>query len=1178
MQPSKSLNRTVILFSLLLLQIIAFTAQAQQKALTFDNLTLEDGLSQSTINCMLQDTDGYIWVGTRGGLNKYNGIDFEMFSHNPSDSTSLVNNIIYCLYEDHQGKIWIGTQFGLSIFDHQYQNFTAFAGKGEQGLSSNTVTGVLQDSLNHYWIATNPGGLHKVTFAQNTNGEYSDRSITLFQNILGNPRSLSSNKITCMLEDRYGFFWIGTADKGLNKFDPYTGKVTRYVFQEDSRNTLLSNHIQTLYEDFDGNIWVGTDKGVNKLSLSKKQKRKLDKNERISAYLNNDEKGRGSNSILAFAQTDSSSLWIGTDDVGVKMLDLPTERIKSFVHSDTRPKSLLSNNIISMLSDKEGTLWVGTNAGLSKANQQGARFHLLQRNPSNPNTLSSDNIQMIYKERSGTIWIGTFDGGLNKYNSRTGKFTTYTSKDIFDAGESRTEAKKLKEQAYINSLSSRRKRRYLRNRKEKPKPLFLSNDRVLSLHRDKNKTVWIGTGGGGLNKLDLRDESFTHYKADLGNTDSLSNNIIWAIYEDKHHNLWLGTEGGLNIFKNGRFQRYMNDPNDANSLSHNDVRTILEDRNGNFWIGTYGGGLNKFVPQEKKFYRYQSNGKNSLASNAVFSLYEDSVGIIWVGTSAGLNKFDPESETFTLYSVEDGLPNNFVYGILEDQHHNLWLSTNKGLSRFNMEKETFKNYDQKDGLQSNEFNPGAYFKTPSGELLFGGIQGLNYFYTDEIKDNQILPKIVITDFKIFNKSVPVGGDLLQRDISATGELELSHRDHVISFEFTGLSFQHAEKNQYAYKLENFDKDWNYVGTRRFASYTNLPPGEYTFKVIGSNNDGVWNEEGAAIQITIHPPFWNTWWFYTLCGLLSVVLLYGLIQYRFTKLREAKVELEKQVNIRTKELQVEKERVESANLEVDQKNKELLKKNQDITSSIAYAKRIQEAILPLDIQQKLPESFVLYKPRDIVSGDFYWHTQKGNKILLAAVDCTGHGVPGAFMSMIGHTLLNEIVNTKQVTQPAEILYYLNMGVREILNQDQESIKSRDGMDISICAIDLENKQLEYAGAKRPLYLVQNGEFQEIKGDKISVGGIQRNKEASYTNHCIPLEDGLLIYMASDGYADQVGGPKKSKYLTKHFKTLLYKNHHQPINKQYQILEKEIDSWQGSEKQVDDILVMGVKVTV
>jgi signal transduction histidine kinase/FixJ family two-component response regulator len=435
----------------------------------------------------------------------------------------------------------------------------------------------------------------------------------------------------------------------------------------------------------------------------------------------------------------------------------------------------------------------------------------------------------------------------------------------------------------------------------------------------------MGTLGGGLNKFDRSTQSFTHYKADPDNPNSLSRDLIWTIYTDRQGVLWIGTlSGGLNAFdpKTETFTRYAADPSDPQSLSHKSVKALYEDRSGTLWVGTDGGGLNRFDRETQTFTHYKADPDipHSISNDRIKAIQQDRTGALWIGTGNGLNRFNQTDERFTHYHERDGLPNDVIYGILEDGDGDLWLSTNRGLSRFNPRTETFKNYDVRDGLQSNEFNAGAFHKSASGEMFFGGVHGVSAFYPERIKDNSYLPPVVLTDFLIFNESVPVGQDSpLSQSISEVKEIVLSHEDRVFSFEFAALNYIIPEKNQYAYIMEGVDLDWVYSGDRRFVTYTNLDPGRYTFKVKGSNNDGVWNEAGVSVNIVITPPFWETVWFRAGMLLVIATTIVGTYYLRVATIKRQQQVLETQVAERTEQLAqsnealaIAKERAEIAN--------------------------------------------------------------------------------------------------------------------------------------------------------------------------------------------------------------------------------------------------------------------------
>jgi serine phosphatase RsbU (regulator of sigma subunit) len=541
------------------------------------------------------------------------------------------------------------------------------------------------------------------------------------------------------------------------------------------------------------------------------------------------------------------------------------------------------------------------------------------------------------------------------------------------------------------------------------------------------------------------------------------------------------------------------------------------------------------------------------------------------------------------------------------------------LSKFNPDKKVFTLYTAADGLQGNEFSQNSNAKLKNGEMVFGGLNGINIFHPDSLKSNPFIPPVVFTDFQIFNKSVGIGdkGSPLKEHIAFTNELTLSYRKSVFSFEFAALNYLTSENNQFAYKLEGFEKNWNFVGNERKATYTNIDPGDYIFKVKASNNDGVWNEEGIAVKITITPPFWKTWWFKTL---IAVVVIGGAVSYykiRMSVVKAQKAELEKQVKERTaevvqqkEELQAQAENLQVANHELHEKQEEILQQTEEILqqrelleaqrdsleitnnkvmSSINYAKTIQKAILPADskIKKFVQEHFVIYRPKDIVSGDFYWFTnipkeeladqQRADISFFATIDCTGHGVPGAFMSIIGNTLLNEIVNIKGIHDPAQILEALDKGVRKLV--DKSDGVNTAGMDVCLISVEkIANDQVKilFAGAKRPLHYIKNGTeiIETLEGDRRSIGS-ESKVEKPFTTKEIIAACGVTLYLSSDGYSDQ-NNPAREKMGSVRFKALLKEAFNNPLALQKAFLEKALDDHQKDAEQRDDIALFGVKI--
>ncbi|MEQ9482947.1 two-component regulator propeller domain-containing protein [Coleofasciculus sp. F4-SAH-05] len=829
-----------IILALTIILGLPAKASGEKHELKFEQLINKQGLSQSAIICILEDSKGFMWFGTEYGLNKYDGYKFTYYIYDFLDSRSLSDNFINSIYEDKDGIIWVGTENGgLNKFERKTATFTHYKHDPNniRSISANRILAIYEDDVGILWIGTDGGGLNK--FNKQT------EQFTWYIHQPKNSDSLNNNTVLSIYEDDAGILWIGTDGGGLNKFNRLTGKFTHYQHNPDDFSSLSDNTVLSIYEDSHGRLWIGTlNGGLNQFDRETGQ---------FIHYQHDPIKPNSliNNTVGSITEDKGGNLWLATsswygESYGKKLdkFNPETEQFTHYSNDPSNPTTLNDTVFVSLLIDSSEILWIGTGfGGVNKLDQKDTKFIHYKYEPNNLNSISDNHILSIYEDYSGLIWIGTDSSGLNKFDRQTGKFTHYTH----DPNNS-------------NSLSS---------------------DNVWSIYEDSNGALWVGAFGGGLNKLDRQTGKFTHYTYDPNNPNSLNNNTVSSIYEDRKGTLWIGTfGGGLDQFnrQTEEFSHYLHNPDDPNSLSDNSVVSIYEDSSGTLWITTFNGGLNKFDRETEKFTRYthETNNPNSLSYDRVLSINEYPAGTLWLGTyGGGLNKFDIATETFTHYTENDGLPSNSVVGILADDNENLWLSTGNGLSKFNPEAETFRNYDVGDGLQGNEFDGvKAYAKTKDGAMLFGGLNGFNLFYPDQVKDNPHIPPIVITDFRIFDQTVK-----LNPAISVAKDIKLSYKDNFFSFEFAALDYTNPKKNQYAYKLEGFDQDWIYSGTRRYASYTNLDPGTYTFRVKGSNNDGVWNEEGTSVAITITPPPWKTGWAYTLYGIAVFGAIYGYVQWK-----------------------------------------------------------------------------------------------------------------------------------------------------------------------------------------------------------------------------------------------------------------------------------------------------------
>ena len=839
------LIKSYLLFIALCIWLFVFLFQnsaiAQQQNIRFKHLTIDDGLSQSWIHSIYQDKYGFIWIGTDDGLNRYDGYDFHIYKNDTRNEYSLNSSAILNMFEDSNGNLWIGTREGLNFYDRKNDRFIR-----RSSIIQQAVRSIAEDKDKNLWIGTSIN-LYRLNLENDSLYTYTADSPEQ------NGNSLSNNDVRAIFIDDRNNIWISTA-YGLNLYDKATNSFIKYYHDNNDPGSLSNNDIRTLLMDKSGRLWIGTPTGLDLFTNA--QDRPL---RGIFEHYQNNSKDQNSISqgaILSLFEDDKHNLWIGIENGGLDLFNLNTYKkgVNSFTHFKNDPNSstsLSNNSIYSLFQDKQKNIWVGTfGNGINIISAVGGKFIHFLSEPGNKNSLINNQVNTFLEDKN-FLWIGT-EGGLERYNKTDGSF-----------------------KHFVHDPLDRRS---------------IGSNAVWALCKDKRGNLWVGTWGGGLNRFDYTTETFEHYYNDPQDTNSIGASNIFSILEDKSGNLWIGTMGGgLNLFdtKKGIFTRYDN----ANSgLYTNYVASIVEADNGDLWLGNEAS-LERFNIKTKRIehFLHSADDSTSISSNYVISILEDSKGNIWVGTNTGLNLFNKSTEGFTCYRIENGLPDNSINSILEDYHGNLWLGTNRGLVKFidaiNIPaKPKFKNYTFEDGLQSNGFGKRSCLKGADGIMYFGGTNGFNVFDPNTITDNTYIPPIVINSFQIFNKPVLIGERGLKKETGTDESLILSYKQSVFSFGFAALNYNSSSKNRYAYKMEGFDEEWNYVGTKRAATYTNLDPGEYTFKVKGSNNDGVWNEEGASIHIIITPPFWQTLWFSITIAMVLLGILYWMYK-RWVRSRE-----------------------------------------------------------------------------------------------------------------------------------------------------------------------------------------------------------------------------------------------------------------------------------------------------
>ncbi|MDM8521688.1 two-component regulator propeller domain-containing protein [Anaerolineales bacterium HSG6] len=803
---------------------------AQEPVINFERITLEDGLPHGTVFSMVQDQQGFLWLGTQHGLTRYDGYTFKSFLHDPNNSNSVSNDNAGNLYIDSYGIIWVGTWGGgLNRFDPRTEQFTHYLNDPDDptSLSNNRVQTMFEDSQGTLWVGTAGGGLNKLDKETGT--------FTIYRYDPADYTSISHDRVWRIVEDAAGLLWIATSD-GLNHFDPEEDVFNRYYHVPDAPTTLSSSEIRVLYINQDNRLWVGTEGGLNRFDTQ---------TETFTRYYHDPDNPQtlGDNIINAIHQDRQGQLWVGTSRGGLNKFHADSETFTRYQNNPQQPNSLSYNDVRWILEDKTEVMWIATRGGgVNKFVPIIEKFIYFSSDSTSDNSLSNNDVRAILVDDQENIWIGTRGGGLNKYNPQTDQFTHYHH----DPND----------------------------------PNSLLSDAVATLHQDKNGQIWIGFSDAGLSRFDPVTEQFTiHYLPDPDNPDAIIGADISSMYEESSGNIWFGTYGhGINYFdvKAETFTNYQYAPNNPNSLSNNDIGDIYQDADGYLWIATYGGGLSHFNPQTGQFknYQYNPDDPTSVSSNELYSIYQDQTGIIWLGTNGGLNRFDPTSETFTLFTQNDGLPSNVVYGVFAGPIGNLWISTNRGLSQFTPETKTFITYDNSDGLESIGYNETAYYQAPNGQIFFGGINGLLSFNPADIEPTNHSPSVVLTALNLPHRETKFDQPLGQLD-----ELVLTYQDESFTIEFVALDYTNPTRNQYAYQLEGFDTGWIEAGNRRFASYTNLDAREYTFRVKAANSHKVWSEADTSLKIVVTPPWWQTWWAYFIYILLAVGAVFGYVRYR-----------------------------------------------------------------------------------------------------------------------------------------------------------------------------------------------------------------------------------------------------------------------------------------------------------
>ncbi len=1030
------------------------------------------------------------------------------------------------IFQDNTGFIWIGTDQGLVKYNGI--EFTVYTIKNN--LSSNYISAIAQDSTGNLWIG------HK-------NGSISLLSHEEFSNFAPE-EGTSKSEISSFLVTSANTTWFSTLGEGVYYWG---GKNRKRVYNINTDDGLLDNYAYSIVQGDKSTFYIATDKGISVYDTIQ--------NKIVDSLTMSD--GLPDNIVKHLCYTSDNMLWIAMEDGGIcrynpiskefKPIEnwmfgsinnfialkdnelwistkrngivkiLIDEHGKAWYKSFEKNQGLLNNQTKTIFLDKENNIWIGFKDGLMLKKNNHIEFLDIEDN------FNLEKIQNLTFDKTGNLWVATQEGLFKVTFSEMGKITT--SKIL-----------------------------------DNPKYSFLS---FLSIYCDSEGFIWAGTYGDGVYRINPKDSSFKIYTTKNG----LANNNVISITGKNDFILFSTLGGGVSSFSIKSLE-FTKTYSIENGLSSNYIYNSFIDSKDKLWFGTDGGGVSCL---SNGIVKKCQDDKDTLFSQVFYSITEDDKGKIWLASSdKGIYVFD--GSNFKIINELSGLRTNAIKSVSKTQNGDIVLISDEGIDLYNSKDESFESWGEEDRVAYLDPSLNAITTSPNGLIWIGTQEGI--VVMNPLKSSSSLhePDLQITSKLLYTKPI-------QKD-----KVKFKYYENYFTFHFIGLWYKAPGKLLYRYKLEGADMDWSPPTRTLQANYSNLQSGEYRFIVQVSHTPGKWiGSSEATYSFTIKPPFYFTWWFITSLVILIIIGVYSFIKYRIAKLERDKDILEEEVRKRTREIQMQKEEIESQRDEIEAQHQYVSKQrdqiamqNRDIKSSIEYASRIQQAMLPpFDlVQENFKEHFIFYNPRDIVSGDFYYLTQRDKKLIFAVADCTGHGVPGAIMSMLGLTLLNDVVNDLNDFSAGRILSELRVRLKRSLRQKGYDSETRDGMDISLCIFDPVNKSINYSGANNPLYIVRNGQLIIYSADKMPIGVFI--KEENFTDQNIELEADDMVYLFSDGYQDQLGGPRNTKFLIKNFKNLLIEISDKPAEIQKQIITSQMDNWKDGYSQTDDMLVIGIRV--
>lgn len=1088
---------------------------------SFTNFTIAQGLAYSSVISIIQDKNGDLWFATSGGgVSRYDGKIFTSYT----TEQGLANNQVYSIMEDDSGNIWFGT-IGGGVSRYDGKKFTNF--NKEQGLADDFVLSIIQDKTGNIWFGTSMGYISR----------YDGKSFTNFTKTLGLARN-----IWCIKEDKKGNIWFGTGGGGVSC---YNGKTFTNF---NAAQGLADNKVKSITEDSAGNLWFGTiGGGVSRYDGK--------------SFTNfTTAQGLANNIVYSITEDNSGNIWFGTFGAGVSRYDG-----KSFTNF-TVAQGLENNNVKCIKEDKTGNLWFGTDGG-GVSRYDGKSF----TNFTDKQGLALNNVWSIEEDKTGSLWFGTDRGGVSRFDGKS--FITLTDK-----------------QGLLNKI-------------------------VLCIKRDKLGNLWFGYEEGGVSRYD--GKTFTNFTDE----PSILNNSVWSIIEDRSGNIWFGTDGGGATRYDGKsFTNFTT----KQGLTSNSVWSIAEDSMGNLWFGTEGGGVCRY--DGKSFMNFTTI--DGLADNVITQVVNFHDYIV-LGCNFGIAVLTSFKPKHALNATENS----------KNEIDNREILPHNSLSNIELQNyiPVFRIYNSTTGYPVKDVNVGSMaMYLDSKGILWAGTgshkTALVRIDLNATRKSDKSPTVILQNLKVNNENICWFGlktfrstksnsqdsmaiiqdslirineenitfgktldkatrvtmqkkfgdiqfDSITKFYPLPENLILPYNHNNLTFEFAAIEPARPYLVKYQYILEGYEEDWSPITNRTSASFGNIYEGTYTFKLRACSPDGIWSEP-VFYTFEVLPPWYRTWYMYFLYAIAIISALYLMYRWRVAQLHRENEILEEKIDLRTEQLKQANEELLAMNEEINTQMNVIEHKNINITSSIQYAKIIQRAVFPSleKLEAYFEQYFVLFRPKDIVSGDFYYAKQKGRNLIIAAADCTGHGVPGAFMSVLGISHLNEIISKGVLNKPNEILNELRIRIKRSLHQEGQIGQTKDGMDIALCIVDIESTIIQYAGAHCPLYLIRKGEpnfeLMEFKADLMPIG-VHPKDETSFTNYEIELRHGDTLYLFTDGFVSQTGGTNFETFKRKRFQETLLKIQGNSLEEQNRILEQTLTDWQGSYEQVDDILIIGMK---